>query len=143
MRENSRKWHRKARKDPETRARLNAANEAARLQRMQDSDYREQQNKKSRDRQRNRYHADPEYRERRKARAREQDRLQRQRMRERLFEQQNGKCGLCQRPITDLAKTHIDHITAIAQGGSEEEWNLHLAHARCNLRKYATRTHLI
>ena len=42
-------------------------------------------------------------------------------------------CGICQRPLG--GEVHIDHIIPKSRGGSDDDSNLQLAHAQCNLAK--------
>lgn len=52
----------------------------------------------------------------------------------RIFKQQKGRCAYCR---VKLGKYHIDHITAISKGGTNDARNLQLTCARCNLEKHA------
>lgn len=49
-----------------------------------------------------------------------------------LFERQNGKCLACQ---CELVKYHLDHILALANGGTHTDDNVQLLCRRCNLKK--------
>lgn len=49
-----------------------------------------------------------------------------------LVEMQNGLCKYCRKPLT---KFHVDHIVALAKGGSNWPSNLCLACPSCNLKK--------
>jgi excisionase family DNA binding protein len=51
-----------------------------------------------------------------------------------LWERDGGICGICQGGV-DLSRMHIDHITPIKLGGSDEWENLQPAHPPCNTRK--------
>ena len=59
-----------------------------------------------------------------------------------LFEQQNGKCGICQEPmnedqIHDGSYSHIDHIKPYSRGGRTDWDNAQLTHRACNQSKGA------
>lgn len=53
---------------------------------------------------------------------------------ERLFKLQRGKCACCGVKLTD---NHLDHVIPIALGGPNEDWNMQLLCAPCNLSKHA------
>ena len=55
-------------------------------------------------------------------------------LRQRLHRLQGGKCVYCGVRLS-MGLSHIDHITPIAQGGTNDEWNLQLLCPKCNLRK--------
>ena len=59
----------------------------------------------------------------------------------RLFEQQQGKCFICQKAI-DLElhneSLDIDHIVPLASNGKDNETNFALAHKSCNCSKGAS-----
>ena len=55
-------------------------------------------------------------------------------LRDDLSRFQVGKCVYCGVRLT-MAMSHIDHITPIAQGGTNDDWNLQLLCPKCNLRK--------
>jgi 5-methylcytosine-specific restriction endonuclease McrA len=59
----------------------------------------------------------------------------------RLLNQQYHICPLCKRWLSygpDGGQAmHIDHIVPIAKGGTHEESNLQITHARCNMKKAA------
>lgn len=52
----------------------------------------------------------------------------------RIYELQRGHCACCRIKLT---KYHVDHITALSRGGSNDRLNLQLLCPRCNLRKHA------
>jgi 5-methylcytosine-specific restriction endonuclease McrA len=52
-----------------------------------------------------------------------------------LFMLQKGKCACCKKPLGD--DYHLDHITPLAKGGANEDWNMQLLTKRCNLQKQA------
>lgn len=52
----------------------------------------------------------------------------------RLFELQRGHCACCRKP---LLRYHVDHVIALASGGSNDFLNLQLLCPRCNQRKRA------
>jgi hypothetical protein len=54
---------------------------------------------------------------------------------ERLFKLQDGKCACCRKPLGD--DYHLDHIQPLALGGKNEDGNIQLLHATCNLKKGA------
>lgn len=51
----------------------------------------------------------------------------------RIFTKQKGLCACCRSPISN--GYHVDHITAIANGGTNGRENLQLLCAPCNLSK--------
>lgn len=51
---------------------------------------------------------------------------------QRLFVLQRGKCPMCRMSLKDY---HVDHIVALARGGSNHPVNLQLLHPLCNMRK--------
>jgi 5-methylcytosine-specific restriction endonuclease McrA len=45
-------------------------------------------------------------------------------------------CGLCRMPIvTPRDSWHFDHIIPLADGGTDDDANLHPVHAKCHLAK--------
>ncbi len=52
-----------------------------------------------------------------------------------LFSLQRGLCACCRQPLGD--KYHLDHIVPVIRGGKNEDWNMQLLTARCNLEKHA------
>jgi len=52
---------------------------------------------------------------------------------ERLFGLQRGLCPCCSQPLGD--NYHRDHIMPIDLGGANEDWNIQLLRAQCNLQK--------
>ncbi len=54
---------------------------------------------------------------------------------DRLFKLQKGLCPCCQRPLG--RNYHMDHIVPLALGGSNEDSNMQLLRATCNLEKHA------
>ena len=55
-------------------------------------------------------------------------------LRERLRREQGGKCVYCGVRVT-LTFSHVDHVIPVAQGGTNDEWNLQLLCPKCNGRK--------
>lgn len=54
---------------------------------------------------------------------------------ERLYKLQRGKCACgCKQPLGD--NYHLDHIMPLALGGTNEDENIQLLRATCNLRKH-------
>lgn len=54
----------------------------------------------------------------------------------RLFTLQRGKCACgCKQPLGD--DYHLDHILPLALGGPNEDGNIQLLRAKCNLQKHA------
>ncbi|MFZ2586687.1 MAG: HNH endonuclease, partial [Alphaproteobacteria bacterium] len=53
----------------------------------------------------------------------------------RLLKLQKGKCACCWKPLGN--DYHLDHIMPIALGGENEDWNIQLLRAECNIRKKA------
>lgn len=56
-------------------------------------------------------------------------------LRQRLFNEQTGLCGLCGTPIEDMEATEVEHLTPAVRGGSNDYSNLALAHIPCNREK--------
>jgi 5-methylcytosine-specific restriction endonuclease McrA len=54
----------------------------------------------------------------------------------RLFALQKGKCACCRKKLSD--DYHMDHIMPLALGGLNEDKNIQLLCAKCNLQKHAT-----
>jgi len=52
-----------------------------------------------------------------------------------LLKLQKGKCPCCNLPLGE--NYHLDHITALANGGSNTDDNVQLLRAKCNLQKSA------
>jgi len=48
----------------------------------------------------------------------------------------NGRCHLCKLPVS-REDFHVEHIVALANGGTNELTNLAAAHPRCNTEKGA------
>lgn len=53
------------------------------------------------------------------------------------------RCHICGKPFTRKNPPTLDHVLALAKGGTNEPSNFAPAHLRCNIRKQAQRTHLI
>lgn len=51
-----------------------------------------------------------------------------------IYERDHGICQLCWNPVEQEAMT-LDHIVALANGGSHEPANVQLAHLQCNRLK--------
>jgi len=49
-----------------------------------------------------------------------------------LWDNQNGKCRVCQQPITTQSRWHTHHIWRKTDGGSDKSTNLVLLHANCH-----------
>lgn len=48
-------------------------------------------------------------------------------------------CGICGEPLDPIhSNFHVDHITPVAHGGTNDLSNLQLAHPHCNMSKSAT-----
>lgn len=54
---------------------------------------------------------------------------------EKLFKLQRGKCPCCGEPLGD--DYHLDHKMPLALGGANEDWNMQLLRAICNMQKHA------
>ena len=50
-----------------------------------------------------------------------------------LFKLQRGKCTCCGQPLGD--DFHLDHVIPLALGGANEDSNIQLLRAECNLKK--------
>lgn len=51
---------------------------------------------------------------------------------------QNGvypTCILCGKPITEVKELTTEHLTPLSRNGSNADWNIYPAHARCNFEK--------
>lgn len=53
------------------------------------------------------------------------------------------KCHICGKRFTKADPATLDHVIALADGGTNGPGNIALAHNSCNIRKAARRTHLI
>lgn len=53
---------------------------------------------------------------------------------ERLFRLQRGKCACCKKPLG--SDYHLDHIMPLALGGVNEDSNIQLLRAKCNMQKH-------
>lgn len=60
-------------------------------------------------------------------------------MRVRIFDRVGGVCHLCKLPInaTRGEKWHVEHITPLWEGGSDDEGNMAPAHVDCHATKTA------
>ena len=61
-------------------------------------------------------------------------------LKQQLFQQQRGRCGLCGEPmdaaaVLDASQLQVEHLTPTIKGGSNERSNLVLAHRTCNQEK--------
>lgn len=54
---------------------------------------------------------------------------------EKLFKLQRGKCACCSKPLGN--DYHLDHRMPLALGGENEDSNMQLLTARCNMQKWA------
>ncbi len=66
---------------------------------------------------------------------------QRDELKRRLLERQNGVCFICEKPIDLVLQRdalEIDHIIPIASDGKDEENNFALTHEFCNRTKSAS-----
>lgn len=59
-----------------------------------------------------------------------------------IFDQAK-RCHICGKLFTKRNPPSLDHVIALARGGTNEPSNLAAAHLRCNIRKQAQRTHLL
>ena len=55
-------------------------------------------------------------------------------LRRRLWERDNGICGICGQAV-DLEKSELDHVLPRIEGGPDDESNLRIVHMRCNRRR--------
>lgn len=55
--------------------------------------------------------------------------------RQRLFDKQEGICGICNQKMLDISNTEIDHIIPFSQGGDTILNNAQLTHLHCNRSK--------
>lgn len=55
-----------------------------------------------------------------------------------IYARDNGRCRLCRKPVElylpydNPYRSSVDHILPQSLGGSDDNWNLRLAHAICN-----------
>lgn len=56
--------------------------------------------------------------------------------RQKLFERDQGICGICGQPV-DPKRYHVDHIVPLIKGGEHSYANTQIAHPRCNSAKGA------
>lgn len=54
---------------------------------------------------------------------------------DRLYKMQKGKCACCGKPLEN--DYHLDHIMPSFLGGKNEDYNIQLLRAECNLQKSA------
>jgi len=55
---------------------------------------------------------------------------------ERLLEQQNHRCFICEEPLDpNIHEIDIDHVIPLSQGGKDNENNLAITHRSCNRSK--------
>ncbi|WP_127524013.1 HNH endonuclease [Mesorhizobium sp. Z1-4] len=59
------------------------------------------------------------------------------RVRQRVYDRDNGKCHLCKLPIKVAESWQADHVRAMINGGEHRESNLAPVHARCHVSKTA------
>jgi len=52
-----------------------------------------------------------------------------------LFNLQRGLCPCCKQPLEN--DYHLDHKMPLALGGANEDWNMQLLRATCNIKKSA------
>ena len=60
---------------------------------------------------------------------------QRTALEQKLLNQQNHKCYICQKPIESFQKVNIDHIVPLANKGEDKETNFAITHESCNKSK--------
>jgi len=53
-----------------------------------------------------------------------------------LYDEQGGRCALCDEPL-EFGKHHVDHKIPFCYGGGNERNNIQLAHPSCNRNKRA------
>ncbi|PWJ80580.1 HNH endonuclease [Pseudaminobacter salicylatoxidans] len=58
------------------------------------------------------------------------------RVRQRVFDREDGKCHICRQPIIGK-KWALDHVTALINGGENREKNLKPVHVACHAEKTA------
>lgn len=56
--------------------------------------------------------------------------------RSKLFERDQGVCGICGQPV-DPERYHVDHIVPLIKGGKHSYANTQIAHPKCNTAKGA------
>lgn len=54
-----------------------------------------------------------------------------------LWRQQDGRCPVCDRPITTLTGWHNHHVIWRSLGGSDSPWNRVLLHPHCHRKKHS------
>jgi 5-methylcytosine-specific restriction endonuclease McrA len=54
--------------------------------------------------------------------------------RQRVFERDEGICGICGDPV-DRDDFHIDHVISLSKGGKHSYGNVQVAHPSCNIAK--------
>ena len=59
-----------------------------------------------------------------------------------IYERDQGRCGICG-DFVGLGNISIDHVIALATGGTHEPSNVQLSHLRCNLKKGARIWHSV
>ena len=90
------------------------------------------------------YREDEEYRAKVIARTSKQTLARRKSRKLSIAASQKWKCAICKGKLAnDPGAIHIDHITPLALGGSNDRWNLQATHATCNRQKSDMRTNLL
>jgi hypothetical protein len=62
---------------------------------------------------------------------------------ERKLRARQKLCHICGKRFTKADQATLDHVVALAAGGTHDPSNIALAHLSCNCRKSSRRTHLI
>jgi 5-methylcytosine-specific restriction endonuclease McrA len=53
-----------------------------------------------------------------------------------LLKLQQGRCACCGEHLGD--NFHLDHIVPLVLGGANEDWNIQLLRAKCNMEKHTS-----
>lgn len=95
--------------------------------------YRERNRELCRERVRNWKEKNPDYNSRRRSRL--QNSFVEDIDVQELIRKQQGRCGICNRPLAKGKKFHIDHIVPLSKGGEHSMVNTQITHPICNLQK--------
>ena len=57
---------------------------------------------------------------------------------DKLFKLQRGKCPVCRGALSNIKpRSPLDHVIALVNGGTNQDWNMQILCKSCNSQKYA------